>query len=162
MQEKFENVPPRLAGELARAVLGGDAHTRAAGSPPRSCGCAPATTRLTGWHAAAIKACINRNANKEDLPVALDREQSNAAYQLGRLFAVIEAAQYAALGRVNATVADRYYGAASSTPARVFAPLLRNARNHVSDAKKRGRRFWIEKKLDEIVGTPATRSAHER
>jgi CRISPR-associated protein Csd1 len=105
-----------------------------------------------GWHAAAIKACINRNLQKEKLPVALDPENTSTAYQLGRLFAVIEAAQYAALGRVNATVADRYYGAASSTPARVFAALLRNARNHVSDAKRRGGGIWIERKLDQIVG----------
>lgn len=155
VQEKFENVPPLLAGELARAVLGGGAYPRSwliaaimrlrAGDDPAS-----------GWHAAAIKACINRtaprNAQKEDLPVALDPENKSDAYQLGRLFAVIEAAQYAALGRVNATVADRYYGAASSTPARVFAALLRNARNHVSDAKKRGGGGWIEKRLDEIMG----------
>ncbi len=151
VQEKFENVPPLLAGELARAVLGG-------GPYPRTW-LATAVMRLragddpsAGWHAAAIKACINRSTQKEDLPVALDRENTSTAYQLGRLFAVIEAAQHAALGRVNATVADRYYGSASSTPARVFASLLRNARNHVSDAKRRGGGGWIEKKLDEIVG----------
>ncbi len=150
VQEKFENVPPRLAGELARAVLGGGPYPRTwlttaimrlrAGDDPSS-----------GWHAAAIKACINRNVQEEDLPVALDPENTSTAYQLGRLFAVVEAAQYAALGRVNATVADRYYGAASSTPARVFATLLRNTRNHVS-AKKRGGGIWIERKLDEIIG----------
>lgn len=151
LQEKFENVPPLLAGELARAVL--------TGAPYPRTWLTAALTRLragdnsgSGWHAAAIKACINRNPTEEDLPVALDPTYDNAAYQLGRLFAVIEAAQYAALGRVNATVADRYYAAASSTPARVFASLLRGARTHVSDAKKRGGGFWIEKKLDDIVG----------
>lgn len=151
LQEKFDNVPPLLAGELARAVLGGGPYPRSlltaaiirlrAGDDPSS-----------GWHAAAIKACINRNPNEKDLPVALDRENPSPAYQLGRLFAVCEAAQYAALGRVNATVADRYYAAASSTPARVFAALLRNARIHITDARKRGTGLWIEKKLDEIVG----------
>lgn len=161
VQEKFENVPPHLAGDLARAVLSGEPYPRTwltaaimrlrAGDDPWS-----------GWHAAAIKACINRNNRigrdpacgpfEEDLPVALEKNYRNDAYQLGRLFAVIEAAQYAALGRVNATVADRYYAAASSTPARVFASLLRNARNHVADAKKRGGGIWIERKLDEIVG----------
>lgn len=161
LREKFENVPPLLAGELARAALGGGAYPRIwlgaaiirlrAGDDPSA-----------GWHAAAIKACINRrnrvgrdpaaSLTKEDLPVALDPENRNVAYQLGRLFAVIEAAQYASLGRVNATVADRYYGAASSTPARVFAALLRNARNHASDAKRRGSGGWIERKLDEVVG----------
>src|ERR1019366_4276333 len=60
-------------------------------------------------------------------------------------------AQYAALGRVNATIADRYYGAASSTPARVFGALLRGLRTHVSDARKRGRGGWIEPKVGEIM-----------
>ncbi len=161
LQEKFENVPPLLGGELARAALGGTPYPRTwltaaimrlrAGDDPSS-----------GWHAAAIRGCINRHNRiaregrpdvlKEDIPVALDPTNTNKAYLLGRLFAIVEQAQYAALGRVNATVADRYYGAASSTPARVFASLLRNARNHVSDAKKRGHGGWIEKKLDEIMG----------
>lgn len=151
LQEKFENVPPLLAGDLTQAVLTGAPYPRtwlSAAITRLRAGDSPAS----GWHAAAIKACINRNPNEEGLPVALDRTHENVAYQLGRLFAVIEAAQYAALGRVNASVADRYYASASSTPARVFASLLRGARTHVSDAKKRGSGVWIEKKLDEIVG----------
>ncbi len=160
VQEKFENVPPLLAGELVRAILSGEPYPRTwfmaaimrlrAGDDPSS-----------GWHAAAIKACINRRNRigrdptrgpfEEDLPVALTEDHQSQAYQLGRLFAVIEAAQYAALGHVNATVANRYYGAASSTPARVFPSLLRNVRNHVSDAKRRGSGGWIEKKLDGII-----------
>lgn len=150
--EKFENVPPLLGGELARAVLGGGAYPRTwltaaiirlrAGDDPS-----------TGWHACAIKACLNRNAHEdqEELPVSLKEDHPSPAYQLGRLFAVIEAAQKAALGKVNSSVVDRYYASASATPARVFASLLRNARNHVSDVKKRGGGFWLEKKLDEIV-----------
>lgn len=149
LQEKPENVPPLLAGEAARAVL--------AGQPcPRTLLTAVimrlrAGDSLTGWHAAVIKACINRrSAAKEALPVVRDPDFPDPAYQLGRLFAVLEAAQYAALGKVNASIADRYYGAASATPARVFPPLLRNARNHVSDALKRGKGKWVELRLNEI------------
>lgn len=151
LQEKFDNVPPLLAGELTRAVLTGAPYPRTwltAAITRLRAGDSPAS----GWHAAAIKACINRSTTEEELPVALDPTHDNVAYQLGRLFAVIEAAQYAALGKVNASVADRYYASASATPARVFASLLRGARTHVSDAKKRGGGFWIEKKLDEIFG----------
>ena len=72
--------------------------------------------------------------------MSLDPDNPSQAYQLGRLFAVLEAAQYAALGRVNASIADRYYGAASSTPARVFAALIRGAKTHIADARKR--RAW--------------------
>ena len=152
LQEKAENVPALLAGEVARAVL--------VGSPyPRTL-LAAAVTRLRagdepgrGWHAAVIKACINRSARskKDPVPVALDKENANPAYQLGRLFCVLEAAQRAALGQVNASIADRYYGAASATPARVFGPLLRGLRVHVSDARKRGLGGWIEPKVAEIM-----------
>lgn len=149
LMEKPENVPPHLAGELTRAVLEGLPYPRAmltaaimrlrAGDPPH-----------TGWHAAIIKACINRS-EKEKLPVSRNPDYPQTAYQLGRLFAVLEAAQYAALGRVNASIVDRYYSAASATPARVFGPLLRNVRNHVSDATKRGKGKWIESRLNEIM-----------
>lgn len=148
--EKYENIPPMLAGEMTRAVLEGLPYPRAvltaaimrlrAGDPPH-----------TGWHAALIKACINRSVPEEEkLPVARDPDSPDQAYQLGRLFAVLEAAQYAALGHVNASIVDRYYGAASATPARVFGTLLRNARNHVSDALKRGKGKWVEIRLNEI------------
>ena len=53
---------------------------------------------------------------------------------------------------MNATIADRYYGAASATPARVFGVLLRGARTHVSSAQKLNRGFWITPRLEEIIG----------
>ena len=83
--------------------------------------------------------------------MTLEPDKNNTAYQLGRLFAVLERAQQSALGRVNAPIGDRYYAAASSTPARVFGPLLRNLKHHVSDAKMRGKGRWIETRVGEIV-----------
>ncbi len=121
-QEKFENIPDALAGEVMRAVFSGTPYPRT--------WLAAAVIRLragdnpgSGWHAAAIRACLYRPDPEECPPVSLDPDYDNQAYQLGRLFAVLEAAQYAALGRVNASIADRYYGAASATPARVFGAL---------------------------------------
>lgn len=153
---KFENIPELLAGEVTRAILTGAPYPRTllsavvqrlrAGDSPR-----------LGWHAAVIKACINklseknRHSHEEDLPVALNPGSKSAAYQLGRLFAVMEAAQFAALGQVNAPIGDRYYGAASATPARVFPALLRGLKVHIADARKRGRGGWIEPKVAEII-----------
>ena len=86
--------------------------------------------------------------------MALNKENNNIGYLLGRLFAVMERAQQGALGDINATIRDRYIGAASSTPARVFQPLLRNCQSHLSKLRKE--RPWLanrlEKELDEIVG----------
>jgi len=150
LQEKFENIPPLLAGEVARAVLTGGRYPRTLLSAAIIRLCA-GDNPGTGWHAAIIRAVLTRS-EKEPVPVALDIENSSPAYQLGRLFAVLEGAQRAALGRVNATIADRYYGAASATPARVFGTLLRGLRAHVSDARKRGLGGWIEPKVMEIMG----------
>lgn len=152
LMEKTENIPNQLAGDVARAVFSGQPYPRTllqaaimrlrAGDSPR-----------WGWHAAIIKACINRIAKKEEeLPVSRQFDYPDVSYQLGRLFATLESAQYAALGKINASITDRFYGAASSTPARAFPALLRNGRHHISDVRKRepekGR--WIETRLDEI------------
>jgi CRISPR-associated protein Csd1 len=150
VQGKFDNIPHGLAGEVMRAILTGTPYPRTwlaavlmrlrAGDDPS-----------TGWHAAALKACINRTKGEEPLPVTLDAETENTAYQLGRLFAVIERAQQEALGYdLNTTVADRFYGAASSTPARVFGSLMDGVRTHISAAKKLNKGYWIDGVLDEI------------
>lgn len=150
LQEKFENIPELLAGEVTRAVLTGAPYPRnllAAVLIRLRAGADPAN----GWHAAVIKACLARMPNERTPSVSLELEYKSAAYQLGRLFAVLEAAQYAALGRVNASIADRYYGAASATPARVFGALMRGARTHISDAKKRNRGRWIDGRIEQII-----------
>ncbi len=88
---------------------------------------------------------------KEDYMVALEPEHPEPAYHCGRLLAVIESVQYAALGRVNATVVDRFYGAASSTPAVVFGALLRGAQPHLAklEGRKRG---GLQNRLMEVCG----------
>lgn len=149
-QEKWDNIPPLLAGEVARAVL--------AGTPYPRTWLANAIMRLragddpaTGWHAAVIRGVLQR-LTQEGAPVSLDKEETNPAYRLGRLFAVLEAAQYNALGRVNATIRDRYFGAASATPANVFPLLLRGGQNHLAVLRKEGKSGGIERDLEEIVG----------
>jgi CRISPR-associated protein Csd1 len=113
---------------------------------------------INGLRAAICKACLTRDARasgrKEDGPVSLDRTDLNPGYRLGRLFSVLEAAQVAALGNVNASIRDRYYGAASATPASVFPLLVRNSKNHLKSVRtKKGDRLanWYEKQIGEIV-----------
>ena len=102
---------------------------------------------------------------KEDYMVALESEHSEPAYHCGRLLAVIESVQYAALGRVNATVVDRFYGAASSTPAVVFGALLRGAQPHLAKLEDR-RRGGLQNRLmevcDQIHGFPKTLSLEQQ
>jgi CRISPR-associated protein Csd1 len=154
LQQKFENIPPLLAGEVMRAILSGAPYPRSllaaaiirlrAGDDP-----------LSGWHAAAIRAVLTRahkhGLEREDVPVSLNREEPSQAYQLGRLFAVLETAQRMALGRLNATIRDRYFGAASATPASVFPLLLRGGQNHLGKLRKEGKGSWLEREIEAIL-----------
>lgn len=156
VQGKSENVPPTLAGALMRAILGG-------GRYPQSLlaaviGRMRADGRINGLRVAICKACLARDYRlgfaKEDVPVSLDTDETNPAYRLGRLFAVYERVQRSALGSVNATIKDRYFGAASATPAAVFPLLVRNAAHHLATLRKDrgGLAHWFEQEIDTILG----------
>jgi CRISPR-associated protein Csd1 len=153
--EKFDNIPPLLAGEMMRAILFGTRypHTLLATAIIRL---RAGDDAATGWHAAVIKAVLARdlrlNHSKEEMPVSLERDNPSQAYQLGRLFAALETAQRAALGKVNATIRDRYFGAASATPASVFPMLLRGVQNHLGKMRKNGKGLWLEKEIEDITG----------
>jgi CRISPR-associated protein Csd1 len=77
----------------------------------------------------------------------------NAAYHCGRLLAELEAIQKTAQGNINATLVDRYYGAASSTPAKAFAPLMRGAQTHLSKLRKNSPGLYklCDQQLEEIM-----------
>ena len=166
LQGKFDNIPNQLAGEVMRSVLTGAPY-------PRSL-IAAALIRLRagdnpglGWHAAVLRAALVRARRSEsklsekgETPMALDREHLNAGYLLGRLFAVYELAQVAALGRgVKATMRDKYFGSASATPAGIFPLVISNGQNHLAKARKvsPGWAFLIERELGAIMDliTPA-------
>jgi CRISPR-associated protein Csd1 len=160
LQGEFKNIPPLLAGEVMRAVLTG-------GRYPLSL-LSAALIRLragdsaaTGWHAAVIRAVLNRLDRKDpqipeagETPMSLNRDHQNTGYQLGRLFAVYELAQRAALGGINSTIRDKYFGAASATPASVFPLIVRGGQNHLSKVRKTtpGWAVLIERELEEING----------
>lgn len=154
LQRDYKNIPPLLAGEVMRAILSGGRYPQSllaatiirlrAGDDP-----------LSGWHAAVIRAVLSRDHRfgfqQKDVPMSLAPEEPNEAYQLGRLFAVLETAQRMALGRVNATIRDRYFGAASATPASVFPLLLRGTQNHLGKLRKSGKGGWIEREIEDIL-----------
>jgi len=154
-QGKAENIPPNLSGELMRSVL--------AGLPYPQTLLAAAVRRIRAEHevtyvrAALIKACINRagrysNSNmKEELKVSLDERNTNTGYRLGRLFAVLEKIQEEASPGINATIRDRFYGAASSSPVTVFSTLLKLKNHHLSKLENRGRAVNLEKRIGEIM-----------
>jgi CRISPR-associated protein Csd1 len=84
--------------------------------------------------------------------IALQPDHSSTGYQLGRLMAALESLQYAALGKLNSTVVDRFYGALSSTPIVAYSRLMAGARNHVSKLSKEsaGAAVREEQRLQQI------------
>ena len=110
-----------------------------------------------GKRAAICKACLARDHRlgfeQEGIPMSLDRNETNTAYLLGRWFAVLEYAQHRALKEVNASIRDRYFSAASATPALVFPSLVRKSTHHIRALRgnKKGSAVWIEKSISEIV-----------
>jgi len=136
---KAEDISPLLAGEVMRAILTGSHYPQSllANVIMRF----RADGDISGLRVALCKAVLTRNSrlnnHKKEIPVSLDSSLPDIAYQLGRLFAVLEGIQRTALGnQVNATIRDRYYGAASATPAAVFPVLLRNTQNHLAKVRK--------------------------
>ena len=67
--------------------------------------------------------------------MSLDPERREIAYLLGRLFAVLEKAQLDALGKVKSTIKDRFFSAASATPASIFPRLIRLSQHHIEKAE---------------------------
>ncbi|MCB1776904.1 MAG: type I-C CRISPR-associated protein Cas8c/Csd1 [Candidatus Competibacteraceae bacterium] len=156
-QSKSENILPLLAGEITRSILTGSRYPRSllANAIMRM----RADGEISGLRVALCKSVLARDRRKgvkgieEEIPVSLDKESTHPGYRLGRLFAVLENIQRAALGQINATIRDRYYGAASATPASVFPMLLRNTQHHLSKLRKdrRGLAQHLERELGEIV-----------
>lgn len=72
---------------------------------------------------------------REMTPSELSSDHPNPAYHCGRLLAVLDDIQRNAVG-AKATIIDRYYGAASTTPGAVFGVLLRGVQNHLGKLRK--------------------------
>ncbi len=143
-----KDIPPLLGGALMRAVLTGQRYPDAMyGAVLRRI---HADQEIRYPRAAFIKAYLIRNHNME-IPMALDPQRTDPAYCLGRLFAALEKSQQDALGpSINATIKDRYFGAASATPASVFPRLIRMNQHHLGKLDT-GPRIAHDKRIQAIA-----------
>ena len=154
-QGKSENIPPLLTGEVLRAILSGTLYpqTLLAATLQRI----RAEQGYVSYpRAALIKAVLVRNArfyssNVSEVTVSLDLENLHVGYRLGRLFAALEKIQEEAHPGLNATIRDRFYGAASSTPITVFSNLMKLNKHHLAKIEYKGRAVNLEKLIGEIV-----------
>ncbi len=165
VQAKAENIPPRLGGDTLRAILEGRPlpatllqaavlRCRAEQSVPYA-RAALIKAFLNLQHPAARHSPDIPNTSWRMLTVALDLDNTDPAYRLGRLFAVLEKTQTDANPGLNVTIRERYYGAASASPASVFAVLLKLKNHHLAKLEG-GRKVSREKLFGEIMdGLPA-------
>ena len=98
-----------------------------------------------------IKAYHIRKGDK-NMNAYLNEDHPSKAYQCGRLMAVLADVQYAALGDVGAGVVQRYYAAASATPALVLGRLTRLSQFHFNKLgkEKKGLAITIERQIADI------------
>ena len=162
VQNKADNIPPNLGGSIVDAIFAGENVPYPSLWLNAAVGRCRAGQNVNYLRAAAIKACLLRHMRhtsvsstsqpieQEFLPM-LDLSNNNPAYRLGRLFSVLEKIQEEASPGLNATIRDRYYGAASSTPVAVFTTLLRLKNAHLKKLTT-GRGMWFEKLLGEVLG----------
>ncbi|HOH92698.1 MAG TPA: type I-C CRISPR-associated protein Cas8c/Csd1 [Anaerolineaceae bacterium] len=145
-----QEASPLMAGAIMRSILTGLPYpmalyyailnrVRADSDDPTK-----GVYKISAIKAGIIKACLLRKARQQNnthlqeiLTMSLNPQSTNQAYLLGRLFAVLEKAQEdaASPNKLNATIKDRYFTAASANPASTFPVLLRLSQHHISKSE---------------------------
>ncbi|WP_339323608.1 type I-C CRISPR-associated protein Cas8c/Csd1 [Paenibacillus sp. FSL W8-0194] len=146
-------IPPNMEGQLVRSILHGLPYSSAifaqlinrirseTDDPKKN------QYKIGPLRAAMIKAYLIRKARHNDdqslegeLTMSLNENSTSTPYHLGRLFACLEKTQLNALGQgINASIRDRFWGAASASPATVFPRLISLSRHHIAKDDKWGR-----------------------
>lgn len=117
-----------------------------------------------------VRLILNRSISKENpMPSHLDENRRDPAYISGRLFAVRESLQYSALGKVNASIVDKFYERASSHPAAVAQHLDVLSKQHLKTIRReRGEGAYLREnalisELNSLQGdAPGRLSAEEQ
>lgn len=157
-QRDAVNIPAGLGGDLMRAILTGERYPatllagllcriRVEGEQDRA-----RNGNVDGRRAAMIAAVLRRNFDRE-VPMALDERDHDAAYLLGRLFGAYAYAEKSYQNR-GAGLRQKYLGAASATPARVFPVLMRGYEHNLAALRKAGgMKAGVGVKVDRAVAT---------
>lgn len=94
---------------------------------------------VTHSRAALIKLVLARQGmSREEVRrmAQLVPEHPSWSYHCGRLLAVLEAVERAALGPVSSTIANRYFATASSVPGSIFPSLIRRSAFHLTKLRR--------------------------
>lgn len=149
LEYKLDNLSPVLEGQIVEKIFNG-------GRLPQTLLVTAlrrmrAEQSLPHLRAALIKAALVRNYNRKDIGMSLNPNTPDMAYQLGRLFALMEKTQE---DQGAATIGARYFSAASSRPATVFPVLHKLYKHHQRKlaGEKPGLALNREKMMAEVMG----------
>jgi CRISPR-associated protein Csd1 len=157
VQDKSENIPPNVAGDFMRSILDGTPYPQTLLQAALRRIHSDAKNRVKPVRASLIKGYLNRylrahpNQREKEVEMGLDTEQPSVGYQLGRLFAVLEKVQEEASPGLNATIRERYYAAACSSPVTVFGTLMRLKNHHLAKLDNKGRTVNFERLIGSIM-----------
>lgn len=161
---KYYDVIPNLAGAFIEAIIDGSQYPltllqqciiriRAEASKKDKNG--KIVPNVSYPRAAILRACLNRkfkilNSINKEIKMSLDKTNNNIGYLLGRLFAIIERAQFVSNGykEPNAGVRDRFWGSFSSSPISVL-PIIEKLYGHHLKKIKNTRKFFEANLLEE-------------
>jgi len=99
---------------------------------------------MKAYHLRAARWKGDESLANQLLPT-LNEAHPSAAYQCGRLLAVLAQVQLRALGDVGAGIVERYYASASSTPALVLGRLTRTSQFHLNKLEPGLARWWEDR-----------------
>jgi len=159
-----DRIPPLLSGALMRSILLGTRYPdtlingvmnriRVVEKNSRGEG---SLDNVSYLRVSILKAWLTRNhqswlkQQNITMKTALDKETPSIAYQLGRLFAVYEQVQRAAHEfKLERTIRETMFSAASATPQSVFGRLDRLNKHHLAKLTLGSNRFYSDL-IDEI------------
>ncbi len=98
-----------------------------------------------------LRAYCIRNLGLKNMTVDVDDSIESPAYLCGRIMALLAIIQEEALGNVGAGVVQRYYAAASATPALVLGRLVRTAQvAHLTKKESKPRLKYFDSQMTEL------------
>jgi CRISPR-associated protein Csd1 len=148
-----KDLPPNIPQSLLHVALKGG--ILPASLLARAIGRNCAEQAITRPRAALIKMVLlsqQAEGKESDFMKTLEPQNTHPGYVCGRLLAVLESVQRAALPGVNTTITDRFFGTASSAPASVFGRLVRGAQAHLGKLRREKPRTYeaLERRLEEV------------
>lgn len=106
---------------------------------------------IRAYHVRKMRRTRGGQSMSQELKPNLNESHPHPAYHCGRLMAMLAALQRSALGDVGAGVVQRYYAAASSTPALVLGRVTRTSQFHLNKLNP-GLAHWYEGQISGVWG----------